>query len=33
MEIPHKGNTCEKEKNYGTQVLSLDHLRGIECNP
>jgi hypothetical protein len=23
----------EKRKNCGTQVLSLDHLRGIECNP
>jgi hypothetical protein len=33
VEIPHKGNTWEKEENCGTQVWSLDHLRGIECNP
>jgi hypothetical protein len=27
VEIPHKGNTCEKKESRGT------HLRGIECNP
>jgi hypothetical protein len=33
VEIPHKGNTWEMEENRGTQVWSLDHLRGVEFNP
>jgi hypothetical protein len=33
VEIPHKRETSTKEENSGTQVSSLDHLRGIECNP
>jgi hypothetical protein len=28
-----KGNIFYKEENRGTQGWSLDHLRGIECNP
>jgi hypothetical protein len=31
--ISHKGKTWDKEENHGTQVWSLDHLRGVECNP
>jgi hypothetical protein len=27
-----KGTLLIKE-DYGTQVRSLDHLRGVECNP
>jgi hypothetical protein len=33
VEIPQKGKTWDKEENCGTQVWSLDHLRGIKCNP
>jgi hypothetical protein len=33
VEIPHKGKTWDKEENCGTQVWSLDHLRGVERNP
>jgi hypothetical protein len=32
VEIPHNGYWY-KEDNCGTQVWSLDHLRGVECNP
>jgi hypothetical protein len=32
VEIPHKG-IWYKEEQRGTQVWSLDHLRGVECNP
>jgi hypothetical protein len=28
-----KGILEKKEENRGTQVRSLDHLRGVECNP
>jgi hypothetical protein len=33
VEIPRKREKTTKEENCGTQGLSLDHLRGIECNP
>jgi hypothetical protein len=32
VEIPHKG-IWYKEENHGTQVWSLDHFRGVKCNP
>jgi hypothetical protein len=32
VEIPHKG-IWYKEEQSGTQVWSLDHLRGVECSP
>jgi hypothetical protein len=32
VEMPHKGISY-KEENRGTQVWSMDHLRGVECNP
>jgi hypothetical protein len=33
VEIPRKWEKTAKEENRGTQSRSLDHLRGIECNP
>jgi hypothetical protein len=33
VEIPRKREKTTEEDNYGTQSWSLDHLRGIECNP
>jgi hypothetical protein len=33
VEIPRKQEKTTKEENRGTQSWSLDHLRGIECNP
>jgi hypothetical protein len=33
VEIPCKREKTTKEENHGTQSWSLDHLRGIECNP
>jgi hypothetical protein len=33
VEIPRKREKIAKEENSGTQSWSLDHLRGIECNP
>jgi hypothetical protein len=33
VEIPRKRKKRYKEENCGTQVWSLDHLRGVECNP
>jgi hypothetical protein len=33
VEIPRKREKSTKEDNCGTQSWSLDHLRGIECNP
>jgi hypothetical protein len=33
VEIPRKREKTTKEENCGTQGWSLDHLRGIECNP
>jgi hypothetical protein len=33
VEIPRKRDKTAKEENCGIQSWSLDHLRGIECNP
>jgi hypothetical protein len=33
VEIPRKREKTAKKGNRGTQSRSLDHLRGIECNP
>jgi hypothetical protein len=33
VKIPRKREKTTKEENCGTQGWSLDHLRGIECNP
>jgi hypothetical protein len=33
VEIPRKQEKTAKEENRGTQGLSLDYLRRIECNP
>jgi hypothetical protein len=33
VEIPRKWEKTAKEENCGTQGRSLDHMRGIECNP
>jgi hypothetical protein len=33
VEIPRKREKTTEGDNCGTQSLSLDHLRGIECNP
>jgi hypothetical protein len=32
VEIPHKRENNYKEKNRGSSG-SLDHLKGVECNP
>jgi hypothetical protein len=31
--FPAYGRKTTKEDSHGTQSRSLDHLRGIECNP
>jgi hypothetical protein len=33
VEIPRKREKITEEDNCGTQSWSLDHFRGIECNP
>jgi hypothetical protein len=33
VEVPRNREKTAKEENRRTQVWSLDHLRGIECNP
>jgi hypothetical protein len=33
VESPRKREKTAKKGNRGTQSRSLDHLRGIECNP